>query len=71
MWPKIINGSLQHVSEKMVLSNCCQKTCMTPTFFDVNGIQIQGNMSIIIFIRKILNSNPFKSIQNHLNPLNK
>jgi hypothetical protein len=42
-----------------------QKTCMVPTFFDVNGTEMQGieNLSIIIFL-----DNPkFKSIQPHLN----
>jgi hypothetical protein len=65
MWPKIINGSLQHVSEKMVMSYCLQKTCMAPTFLDDNGTQMQG-ISLFLF-----DNSKFQSIQNHLNPLNK
>jgi hypothetical protein len=49
----MVNGSLQYESEEMVMSYYFQKTCVAPTFFDINGTQIQRieNLYIIIFNR--------------------
>jgi hypothetical protein len=46
----MINDSLQHVSEEVILSTYFQKTCMAPTFFDVYELKYKELKTCLLLV---------------------